>query len=174
MRKSKPQFTPQLTVAQFERLFPTEGACKAYLQARRWPTGVVRCPRCGKSKNLFALKTMPFKWECMACGKSTSYRFSVLAGTIFENTNVALKTWFKIIHLMLTSKKGISALQIQRLFGFGSYRTAHYLCMRARAGLIDPDFRKLMGIVEVDETFVGGKAKNLHAEDRNKGTRHDR
>ena len=170
MRKSKPQFTPQLTVAQFDALFPTEDACKAYLQARRWPSGVVRCPRCGKSDNLFALKTMPFKWECMACGKSTSYRFSVLAGTIFENTNVALKTWFKVIHLMLTSKKGISALQIQRMFGFGSYRTAHYLCHRVRAGLVDPEFRKLVGIVEVDETYIGGKNQNEHRDKRTPGS----
>jgi hypothetical protein len=73
-----------------------------------------------------------------------------------------LKTWFRVIHLMLTSKKGISALQIHRMIGTGSYRTAWYMCHRVRAGLQDKDFRKLMGIVEVDETFVGGKAKNRY------------
>ena len=70
---------------------------------------------------------------------------------------------------MLTSKKGISALQIHRMMGFGSYRTAWYMCHRIRAGMAHEDFRKLMGIVEVDETFVGGMAKNKHIDKRGKG-----
>ena len=70
---------------------------------------------------------------------------------------------------MLTSKKGISALQIHRMMGFGSYETAWYMCHRIRAALADEEFRKLMGIVEVDETFVGGIAKNRHMDKRGKG-----
>lgn len=148
------QFTKEMTVSEFEALFPDDNACKAYLRDRRWHDGV-RCPRCGLDQ-VYELTTMPFKWECMACGKSTSYRFSVLVGTIFENTNVGLRDWFRVIYMMMTSKKGIAALEVQRVMGFGSYRTAHYMCHRIRAGLVDPEFRKLMGIVEADETYVGG------------------
>jgi transposase-like protein len=146
----KAQLTKQMTVAEFEALFPDDDARKAYLVRRRWPNGV-RCPRCG-SDRVYELKTRPFHWECPACRQGGAYRFSLLVGTIFENTNVPLRTWFKVIYLMLTSKKGISALQVQRMMGFGSYGTAHYMCHRVRAGLADPEFRKLMGIVEVDET----------------------
>ena len=164
-----PQFTRQMTIPEWEALFPDDDACKAYLAQRRWPTGGVSCPRCGCLDRVFALKTMPFKWECMNCGKSTSYRFSVLVNTIFENTNIGLRQWFKVIYLMLTSKKGISSLQIQRIMGFGSYKTALYMTHRIRAALADPEFRKLIGIVEVDETFVGGKNKNRHADKRTDG-----
>ena len=103
---------------------------------------------------------MEFKWECPECREGGAYRFSHLVGTIFENTNVDLRQWFRVIHMMLTSKKGISARQIHRVMGFGSYKTAWYMCHRIRVALQDKEFKKLMGIVEVDETFVGGKAKN--------------
>ena len=151
----------QLTVAQFDKLFPDEDACAAYLVARRWPDGI-RCPRCGKSDKISAVTTMAFKWQCYSCSPDTGYRFSHIAGTIFENTNKPLREWFQVIHLMITSKKGISALQVQRYMGFGSYKTAHYMCHRIRAGLMDEDFRKLIGIVEVDETLIGGDIGNKH------------
>lgn len=159
-----PKFSPK-TLADVDRMFPTDADAKAYLVGRRWPKGVV-CPRCG-NKKVWALKARPFNWLCKSekCLKASTsgYRFSLYVGTIFENTNYALKTWFKVLYLMLQSKKGMSALQIQRMLGMGSYRTAWYMCHRLRAGLMDPDFQKLMGVVEVDETFIGGKDKNRHA-----------
>ncbi len=162
------QFTRRMTIREWERLFPTDDACKAYLAARRWPNGV-RCARCG-SERVYPLTNRPFHWECPDCRKGGAYRFSVLVETIFEDTKIGLRQWFKVICLMLTSKKGISALQIQRIMGFGSYRTAHHMCHRIRAALADPEFRRIIGIVEVDETFVGGKNKNRHANKRTRGT----
>lgn len=162
----RPKPVPQMTNAQFEATFPDEEACANYLVARRWPDGI-HCPRCGNTK-VFPVKTMPHKWQCYECAKGSGYRFSHIAGTIFENTNKPLREWFKVVHLMLASKKGMSALQIQRMMGFGSYGTAHSMCHKIRAALIEPE-AKLGGIVEVDETWIGGKDKNKHWNKRSGG-----
>jgi IS1 family transposase len=166
-RAKKPKAVHQLTVAQFDALFQTEEDCIKYLVARRWSEGV-RCPRCNAG-NAHPVSTMPWHWECYVCAPKTSYRFSHLTGTIFENTNKPLKDWYRVVHLMLVSKKGMSALQIFRYMGFGSYKTAWLMCHKVRVALIE-DIAKLGGIVEVDETYVGGSDKNRHW-DKKIGTR---
>jgi transposase-like protein len=151
-----------MTLKEFEAKFPDEHSCKSFLKASRWPKSV-KCPRCGNEK-VYELGR-EWHWQCYECAPS-GYRFSVLVGTIFENTNYPLCTWFKVIYLMLSSKKGMSALQIHRMIGTGSYSTAWHMCHKIRAGLGNVEFRKLVGFVEVDETFVGGKEKNKHKDKR--------
>lgn len=158
----------QMTEPQFEAAFPDEAHCIAYLVARRWPDGV-HCPRCGNPK-VYALKS-GHHWQCEQCAED-GYRFSHIAGTIFENTNKPLRDWFKVTHLMLTSKKGMSARQLWRYMGFGGYATAWYMCHRIRTALIEKNMDKLGGIVEVDETWIGGKDSNKHVSKRGKGGKH--
>jgi hypothetical protein len=128
-----------MTIGQFEALFTGEEACRSYLQARRWPEGV-RCPRCGNP----AVYDLPSrKWHWIG-SLSLQERFS---------RTRKLQEWFRVVHLMLTSKKGMSALQIKRMMGFGSYETAWLMCHKVRAALME-DIDKLGGIVVVDETLL--------------------
>ena len=88
----------QMSAAQFDRAFPNEEACCAYLVSKRWPEGV-KCPRC-QSEKVTALKTNPWHWQCYTCAAVSSYRFSHITGTIFENTNKPLKDWFRVALLI--------------------------------------------------------------------------
>ena len=162
----RPKPVHQMTEREFEERFPLgdDETPKAYLKARRWPFGV-RCPRCGNPA-VYDLPSRKWHWQCEKCAPD-GYRFSVIAGTIFENTNKPLRDWFKVVHLMTTSKKGVSSLQIQRQLGFGSYETALNMTHKIRAAMMQPQ-EKLGGIVEVDETYIGGDDKNRHW-DKKKG-----
>ncbi len=127
--------------------FPDETACKKFLERRRWPDGVVKCPRCGSKA--YRLKARPFHYLCKSgkesvnkktgevatCQKQNGYRFSVITRTVFENTNYPLREWFRVIFFMFHSKKGMSANQIHRMLGTGSYETAWYMCTRIRAAM---------------------------------------
>src|ERR1700736_3626593 len=106
---SGPKFTRQMTLAEFEQIFSDEPACLTYLLLRRWPSGP-HCPRCDNER-VYESTARPWHWQCKKCGKDnrSPYRFSLKTGTIFEETKMPLRTWFKVLHLMVTSKKGISA-----------------------------------------------------------------
>jgi transposase-like protein len=165
---------PTLTLPAMKRQYATEDACRTLLQDLRWPGGKIACPRCGKDEKVYKT-SQAFRWKCKSCNKN-GYRFSVLTGTVFENTNVPLRTWFEVAFLMVSSKKGISALQVHRMIDpvrgkRGSYKTAWYMCHRIRAAMTDPDFLKLTGVVEIDETYVGGAVTNRPKRERKRRQR---
>ena len=138
--------------------FGDEDKCRTYLEQLRWPDGV-RCIRCQSDKiSRFYTRNM---FVCDSC----DYQFSVKTGTIFHDSHLPLMKWFAAIYLMSEAKKGVSANQLKRNLGV-AYKTAWYLCHRIRAAVKDADTSLLQGIVEVDETFFGGKAKNMHKKDR--------
>jgi transposase-like protein len=154
-----------IKLSELNALFPTEEACKQFLFEHRWPDGKVQCPRCN-SDRVYKL-SRAWHWQCHQCAKK-GYRFSLIIGTVFENTKYPLKTWFTVSFLMLHSKKGMSALQIKRtvFHDKASYETVWYMCTRIRAAMNNEEFKELMGIVEVDESFLGSKEKNKHANKR--------
>ena len=133
--------------------FNCDNKCRKALEHIRWPNGV-SCTRCGDMDVLPLPKHN--RWECKSCG----YQFSVMSGTIMHDSHLALRKWFLAIYLMCESKKGISANQMKRTLGT-TYRTAWHLCHRIREAMGNEPFDgpTFLGVVEVDETLVGGKKK---------------
>jgi len=129
--------------------FNSEDRCREYIEALRWPSGVC-CTRCGSLSVSRIVKR--HQYDCNDC----RYQFSAMAGTVFHDSHLPLWKWFLATYLICESKKGISANQIKRTLGI-SYKTAWYLCHRIREAMKSDTSEKLNGIVEADETFVGGK-----------------
>ena len=137
------------TILDLERRFATEDACREYLFQLRWPTGFV-CPRCEGTSVWPATRG---RFVCRACRHQTS----VTAGTIFENTRKPLTLWFRAIWLVTSQKNGASAANLQQTLGLRSYQTAWTWLHKLRRAMIRPGRDRLSGVVEVDETFVGGE-----------------
>jgi transposase-like protein len=134
---------------EFDRFFPDEGSCSAYLERLRWPDGFV-CPRCEgvgvpwrSSRGLLVCR------ECQA-------HTSVVSGTIFHRTRTPLRTWFLAAWEITGQKYGANALGLQRVLGLKSYQTAWAWLHKFRRAMVRPDRDRLKGIVEIDETYVGG------------------
>ena len=143
-----PTDLPQDLPGFLER-FGTDEQCRAYLVRARWPEGF-RCAACGHDR-VWAHKVRLIN-ECAACGK----QHSLLAGTIFEQTKTGLARWFLAIYLVTSSKGGISAMELKRQMGFGSYQTAWSWLHKIRKAMVAPQRTPLSARVEADETYVGG------------------
>lgn len=133
--------------------FGTDDECRTVLQELRWPEGP-KCPRCGSDKLSRIYERGQF--DCDSC----RYQFSVTVGTVLHDTHLPLRKWFIATFLMCESKKGMSALQLQRTLGV-SYKTAWYLQHRIRAAMGGYEEIPLSGHIEADETWIGGKRKGM-------------
>jgi transposase-like protein len=149
-----------MTLIDVHTLFSTDEKCRELLKRLRWPNDA-ECPRC--KGNAVSLETEKDLFYCGEC----DYQFTVTAGTVFHDTHLPLLKWFVAVYLLCESRKGMSANQMKRVLGV-SYKTAWYLCHRIRSAMKEANRQMLDGIVEMDETFVGGKAKNMHKSQREK------
>lgn len=137
------------TLMEFEERFNTEEACIEYLFNFRWPEGF-QCMKCGYNK---AWTTKQNLYRCVHC----EFKNSVVAGTIFQDSKKPLKLWFRAIWHLTNQKYGANALGLQRILGFGSYRTAWTWLHKLRRAMVRPGRERLSGVVDVDETYIGGQ-----------------
>ena len=135
--------------------------CKAVLARLRWPDGVVKCPRCGSDHVVYLAKNRV--WKCY--GKHESPKFSLKTGTIFEDSPLGLDKWLSALWLVVNCKNGISSCESARDLGV-TQKTAWFMNHRLRFALRNGGLGMLCGEVEADETFIGGKARNMHASKR--------
>jgi len=138
--------------------FADPANCRDYLMVRRWPDGVI-CPRCGSKDVLFLEKYN--RWHCRA--KHEAPQFTLKTGTIMEDSPIGLDKWMMAMWQIVNCKNGISSYEIHRAIGV-TQKTAWFLDHRIRLALTVGSFDKLTGHVEVDETFIGAKARNMHGD----------
>ena len=136
------------SIADFEARFSSEERCREYLVQLRWPAGF-RCPRCGHDGAWKASATL---WQCRRCDHQTS----ATSGTVFQGTRKSLRMWFWAMWYVTSQKNGASALGLQRVLGLGSYQTAWAWLHKLRRAMVRPGRDRLVGWIEVDETYVGG------------------
>lgn len=151
-----------MNLCEVHEKFGTSEQCLQYIEKMRWPDGVARCPTCGADKITKVERKTATKnarsWFYLCQEATCHQQFSPTAGTLFHDSHLPLIKWFQAIALVLNAKKGISAMQLKRDIGV-SYKTAWYLYHRIREIMAEGDIPALGGIVEIDETYVGGKQK---------------
>ena len=142
----------------FQRVFPDDTACAAYLERSRWPVGFI-CPHCGVLGDPFRFENRPGVLRCRACRKNTG----LTVGTVMERSHTPLSTWFWATYLVASQTQGMSAAQFQRQLGLSRYETAFGILHKLRAAMVRPDQDRIGGRpgehVEVDETWVGGRTR---------------
>jgi transposase-like protein len=148
--------TEPSTLKEAIAYFSDADNCLDYLVARRWPDGVVSCPTCGKVNPRYIPERKV--WQCSI--KHPKRQFSVKVGTIFEDSPLGLDKWLPAVWLITSCKNGISSYEIMRDLGV-TQKTAWFMLQRIRLGL-QSDCGMLAGEIEVDESFIGGKARNMH------------
>jgi transposase-like protein len=151
---------PPTTLIQAIRYFSDPDVCVEFVAGLRWPDGPV-CPRCGGRDHSY-LKTRRI-WKCK--NKECAKQFSVKVGTIFEDSSIGLDKWLAAIWLIANSKNGISSHELARAIGV-TQKSAWFMLHRIRLAMQGGSFDKLSGEVEADETYIGGKARNMHKADR--------
>jgi transposase-like protein len=147
------------TLLQAIKFFSDPDASLAFMVGLRWPDGTVTCPRCKAAETSF-LSTRRL-WKCRACKK----QFSAKVGTIFEDSPIPLDKWLPALWMVVNCKNGISSYEIARAIGV-SQKTAWFMAHRIRLAVQTGSFDKISGEVEVDETFIGGKARFMHKHKR--------
>jgi transposase-like protein len=161
-----------MNIREAHEKFATDEQCLQYIGQMRWPDGVVRCPQCGEKNVKRVERTADSKnrrkWFYLCLEKTCHNQFTPTSGTIFHDTHLPLIVWFQAITLMLNAKKGISAKQLQRDLGIGGYKTAWYLNHRIREVMAEGAIPLLGGIVEIDETYIGGKQRGNKGKLKNK------
>src|SRR5258707_7068489 len=151
------------TLIEAVRYFTDQDVCVQFMASLRWPDGVT-CPRCGHGETSF-VKTRRL-WQCCGCRK----QFTIKTGSVMEDSPIGLDKWFPAIWLIVNANNGISSYELHRSLGI-TQKSAWFMLHRIRLAMQTGTFRKLSGEVEVDETFIGGKARNMHAGRRKaKGT----